>query len=79
MRPPNIIRRAAHASKAVGRVVQAIAQGEDVLVTDEQHKARLKVCGGCLLRHNKVCGYCGCNIEHKAKLATEECDGGYWP
>jgi len=40
--------------------------------------SRLAICENCEIREGKKCGDCGCYIEHKTRLANEECPKGYW-
>lgn len=42
--------------------------------------ARLAVCGGCPQRlPGGTCAGCGCNLNAKARMATERCPEGKWP
>lgn len=79
---PSLVRQALNFAGAVGRVAGAVTAGQDVLVPDEIHKARLAICLGC--EHNSqrgrggvLCVRCGCG-GMKLRLATEHCPIGKW-
>ena len=76
---PGLLRTAANAVAAAGRVVGAVATGQPVLVDAATKAARLAVCGRCELLAGNRCDACGCFVEAKAALATEDCPKGRWP
>lgn len=50
-------------------------------VEPEVYQERLAICAGCAYRANDRCTMpeCGCYIEKKAMLASENCPNLYWP
>lgn len=74
-KPPSIIKMGVNFAKAVAEHVAS--GGEKVTVA--QLKERLAVCTLCPLRRDARCSACGCNIEAKAAMATQDCPMGKWP
>jgi len=79
---PSIVSQIGTAARAVGRVASAIVQGEPVLATAEETARRLVICGACpeFVVADGRCLKCGCSVNLKARLATEEgqCPLGKW-
>lgn len=46
---------------------------KQALVTDEIFNERKKICEACKLNKSGVCTYCGCLINSKIRVASEEC------
>ena len=70
---------------AITATIKWLASGAR-FVNDVEYKRRINTCMGCpyvsqapstslyrLLKSQMVCSLCGCDIERKAKLMTEEC------
>jgi hypothetical protein len=75
---PSLVDMAIGVGEASGRVVKAVARGENTTVSDEEKKRRLNICGTCDFYKNSRCQACGCFINFKARLATENCIKGKW-
>lgn len=48
-------------------------------VTEDEWRERLAVCDVCEHRTGKRCAECGCFVESKAKLRSDNCPLGRWP
>lgn len=80
---PSLPRQLATAAGAVGRVIEAVATGQPVLVPIEKQQDRLAICRACefLDVEQARCTRCGCHlpgITGKTALATEACPIGKW-
>ena len=77
---PTIIDKAGNFIDAMGRVVVALSNGEEVVTKSESVKFRLKKCAGCeyASKNYTWCGLCGCYIKAKVLVATESCPAGKW-
>lgn len=75
--PPGMIRTGLNFLAAISRYAAAGCPN----VTADQFRARIEVCGKChMCRHGRCLAHsCGCFIESKAQMATEDCPVGYWP
>jgi len=65
---------------AMLRLAWARARGYETIVTPEEHEARQSVCYGCPFLDPDFgqCGVCGCDVDAKTLLTTEECPKGFW-
>lgn len=72
---PSKLKMAANLAKAVTKYVASGAEN----VTTEQLEARLDVCNMCEFRNDSQCSICGCFIEKKAAMKTEDCPMAFWP
>ncbi len=54
---------------------------KNYLTNRDQVITRLKICQNCpyLLKQTNSCLVCGCFVEYKAKLKTEDCPKHNWP
>ena len=68
----------ANAFAAAARVVGALAQGEEVLVSAPVLAERLEECAPCPANDGLRCLDCQCFIAAKARLATESCPRRQW-
>lgn len=86
--PPPLRTQVRSAIKAAGRVVKAVIEGEQVLVSDAVFAQRISICSACEFVIPPLpgsdylrCADCGCGlngkVKFKAKLATEPCR--FWP
>ena len=76
MKAPNLV----NAAKAVGRVAEALVNGDAVTVSSFKRRARLQVCATCpALNKEGQCDDCTCFVSLKSRLATETCPRGKWP
>ena len=59
-----------------------IAEGNDILVSEEEKVRRLGICKGCPDLQDLVgamqCGKCGCFLNIKAGLNSMSCPKGEW-
>ena len=84
-RMPSIAARAKNAAKAAGRVVEALMEGQPVLVKGDEAVQRLAICRACSWWRPDAysgtggCGHgqCGCSVL-KVGFATEACPEGRW-
>lgn len=82
---PSFLRRAANASRAAGRVANAVIRRDPVLASADLVAERRRICGECdqrIVSHDKEwCQHrsCGCLIRLKTTLLTESCPLGKWP
>lgn len=77
---PGCGRKAANASKAVGRAIRAVAAGAKLAADPATVAARKAVCDDCPERGpSNVCRECGCALSAKQRLLTEACPLGRWP
>jgi hypothetical protein len=78
---PSLATQAINATKAIGRVVAAIAKGEPVYVSADEQERRRAICLPCEHNGEKPpgirCKLCGCG-GLKLALATEACKAGKW-
>lgn len=67
-------------AKAVVKAGGALIKGEAVLTENGEAARRLTICIGCenFIEAEKRCRECGCFIEYKKLLATEQCPIGKW-
>ena len=70
---PSITRMAGNALAAAGRVVKAVATGEQVRVSPNERDRRWALCLACPNLVNDRCKLCGCHFLAKIELATERC------
>ena len=75
---PGILRTAANAVAAAGRVVGAAVSGQRVGVSMDERSHRMAVCHACPRFSGNRCLECGCFVEAKAMLATEDCPLDRW-
>ena len=73
-----IVTMAGNAIAAAGRVVKAVATGEQVRVSPEERDRRWGLCMTCPNLVNDRCKLCGCHFRAKIELATERCPIGKW-
>jgi len=79
---PGLFTQAGNALAALGRVVSAFSEGSRISLDDKQAvDARRATCEACprLDRQQMRCTSCGCFIQLKMSLATEDCPDGRWP
>ena len=84
-RTPSIAQKAVNATKAVGRVVEAVVRRQPVKVSDEERDRRLTICRGCEYWNEGgniglgECKHpqCGCT-RFKHGLSTERCPINQW-
>ncbi|VTS05327.1 DUF6171 family protein [Tuwongella immobilis] len=72
---PNLMKAGINFTKAMARHV---VDGR-VKVTEEQYRIRLETCDLCPIRNGEKCGLCGCPVEAKALLRSEDCPSSKWP
>ena len=75
---PGIVTMAGNVVAAAGRVVKAVATGEQVRVSPEERDRRWGLCMTCPNLVNDRCKLCGCHFRAKIELATERCPIGKW-
>jgi hypothetical protein len=67
---------------ALGRLIAALFTRQPVFVTPDQSNTRIFICE-IPCRHfdsaDRKCSECGCYVDAKAMLATEDCPRGCWP
>jgi hypothetical protein len=63
---------------AAGRVVDAAASGDQILVDSSIKNKRLDLCKICEHNVANQCQICECLIRAKAMLVTENCPKGKW-
>jgi hypothetical protein len=65
---------------AVKRAAHAAIKGEAVFVNKLTKDTRSAICNMCELRSGSRCSHpeCGCFLDGKTELATEECPIGLW-
>jgi hypothetical protein len=76
-KPPSLLKRAKNVAGAAGRIGKAAITGDTVRVDDATRIKRLAVCEsnkcGAFNKKSRVCNWCGCFMNEKAKYATEIC------
>ena|SRR5579862_815334 len=75
---PSLVKQAKNAAVAGVRY----AAGGFANVDDAVYEARLAVCHKCTEKYipeSKRCAACGCYVEIKARMASEDCPLGKWP
>lgn len=75
---PGVLRTAANAVAAAGRVVGAAVSGQPVGVSMDVRAQRMAICHACDRFSGNRCLECGCFVEAKAMLATEDCPLDRW-
>jgi hypothetical protein len=70
---PTVLTMAGNAIAAGGRVVKAVATGNQVQVSPEERDRRWGLCMTCPNLVNDRCKLCGCYFRVKIELATERC------
>ena len=70
---PSVTIQAGNAIAAIGRAANAALHGQQVLVDTETKAARLARCNSCRHLKDQRCVLCGCFVDAKAAVATEEC------
>lgn len=79
---PSLTDQARNFTKAMGKAAISALAGKQLKVSKQEFQKRISVCKGCLLyiQSKKRCSHpkCGCFIEKKAWLTTEECPAGFW-
>ena len=70
---PPIRTQVANATRAVGRVFNAIAHGRPVTISNDIIMERIEICNKCEYYSNGRCKLCGCVLRWKRTLATEVC------
>jgi hypothetical protein len=75
---PSLLQQAKNAMAAAGRVVTALATGEQVRVSPEDRDKRLATCSACPELIDGKCRLCGCYFKAKIELATERCPIDKW-
>ncbi|SRR5258708_7835379 len=75
--PPSWWRSGLNFAAAITRYVAAGCPQ----VTKAQYEERVRICAHCPLCRHAKCLICGCFVEEKAKMATEQCprDPALWP
>jgi uncharacterized Fe-S cluster-containing MiaB family protein len=72
MKEPNLPTKIVSLGKAIMSETKAIAQGEEPVSAEEQHR-RLTICMGCEYYDSGKCLLCGCNMTVKTKFRTAHC------
>jgi hypothetical protein len=76
-KPPALLKRAKNLAGAAGRIGKAAITGDTVRVDDATRIKRLSICEsnkcGAFNKKTRVCNWCGCFMNEKAKYATEIC------
>ncbi|WP_067839984.1 DUF6171 family protein [Amphibacillus sediminis] len=63
-----------HSQAEVAELIKEQLMLEDDLVDDDVYQARLVTCESCPhLQYETTCGYCGCFVAFRAKLAYKKC------
>ena len=79
---PPVVEQAKNFTKAMGKAAKAAIKGEQVRVDKKTHDQRVSTCRQCMLfiQSKARCSHpqCGCYVDKKAWLATEECPEGFW-
>lgn len=80
---PSLPKLAGNFAKAMGRVMEAAVTGEQLRVGEIEYECRLLICRACkpfFVAAHRRCSHkdCGCFVEVKAWLATENCPIGAW-
>jgi hypothetical protein len=74
---PSLLNRAKHLAGAAGRIGKAAASGDAVKVDNDTRNKRITICEsnecGAFNKKERLCNWCGCFINQKAKFATEIC------
>lgn len=69
---------AKNATLAVANAVAHAASEGELILEKEQIQSRLDVCQTCPFLNGKRCRSCGCFVELKAALGSEDCPKGKW-
>lgn len=75
LKPPGIVAQASSLARAIAKY--AMSGGQNV--SDAQYEARLEICRACPFHNQNRCQLCGCQVDHKAVMATESCPANKWP
>lgn len=77
---PSMTAMAKNVLGSLGRVVQAVATGQNVRLGKAAAEARLAICKVCpFFRHvDERCSKCGCYMAVKTYLRAEKCPVGKW-
>lgn len=67
-----------NAASAGIRIVSKAIEGSTLFVSKEIVEQRRSICDGCEFKSSLRCKLCGCFIEAKIKLTTEQCPNGAW-
>ena len=82
---PPLPTQAKNLGGALGRVLKALASGDQLLIPKAAQSGRLAICSTCpksapadLPVDHRRCEHCGCYLAPKTGLATESCPEGHW-
>jgi hypothetical protein len=76
---PPLTEELRNVTRSIFKAAVGYVKGEQIQVEPEQLEERLAVCAMCTHRVEDRCGVCGCYIDKKAHLATEQCPLVLWP
>lgn len=68
-----VLKQAKNVFLAIGRASKALVKTGLPLVTEATHEARMKECHTCPMRVDNKCSLCGCIVDTKTWVATEQC------
>jgi len=81
-KPPAITQKGKNVAGAMFRVAKQTLSGGRVLATDGEFQFRMTLCKsnvcGSFIESNMTCVVCGCFLDYKLSLTTEECPLGFW-
>jgi len=79
---PSLIKQGKNLVGAITRVAQKKINGGKIITTDEEFDDRMELClsnaCGNLDELTNSCFICGCYLDQKLALTTEECPIGFW-
>lgn len=69
-----------HSKEEVEALVKEQLALEPNLVSDEIYQSRIEICEQCPnLQYETTCGFCGCFVAFRAKLANKRCPDSTGP
>lgn len=75
---PPLTTQVKNATKAVGRIINTIANGDPIFLDDDGVNKRFEICKQCEKYSNGRCSDCGCFLKYKLKIRSEECPDYKW-
>lgn len=76
---PNLLVRLYTVSKALAKAVWQLLLFRSPFVSARTLAIRIDTCHNCEFRAGMSCTICGCIIEAKARLKSEQCPVNEWP
>ena len=75
---PSFFEQIKNLSNLAKEVVTDFANGEEVLVSEDEQNRRMEICNNCDYYFGERCKVCGCFMQTKTKFTASQCPAMKW-